>query len=395
MEKFLGYFVTLILISIVLAGSIEEDVEAETKKGKILNFFTVVRFPNSVCAGDTLNGTCYSAEECSSRGGVQSGTCAGGYGVCCTFQRGCGAEASENCTYFQSSGTETGQCRLKICPCSDNICQLRLDFQTFVINQPKITAESVQKINTQMFYDKLQCQTDQFSVTAPGNPAPPVICGTNSGEHMYVDASDMCNDLAFNLADTGSTVTRTWTIKITQYDCNYDNLAPDGCTQYFWGATNDIVKTYNFDGGAHLASQNQNICVRRERNTCRICWSTVDAQGDFELSTITTEDAASIAGTAKHEFGCCNYGTNFAQMTGYDCAKIPSPSKATDSAELTAVVNGFCGGDLGTAGTAVEATVCSKAIPFHVRFLSDLYESAAENTVTPNGFRLAYILTGC
>ena len=84
MEKFLGYFVALILISIVLAGSIEEDVEAETKKGKILNFFTVVRFPNSVCAGDTLNGTCYSAEECSSRGGVQSGTCAGGYGVCCT-----------------------------------------------------------------------------------------------------------------------------------------------------------------------------------------------------------------------------------------------------------------------------------------------------------------------
>ena len=47
-------------------------------------------------------------------------------------------------------------------------------------------------------------------------------------------------------------------------------------------------------------------------------------------------------------------------MTGYDCAKIPSPSKATDSAELTAVVNGFCGGDLGTASTAVEATVCCK-----------------------------------
>ena len=30
---------------------------------------------------------------------------------------------------------------------------------------------------------------------------------------MYVDASDMCNDLAFNLAATGSTVSRSWTIK--------------------------------------------------------------------------------------------------------------------------------------------------------------------------------------
>ena len=35
-------------------------------------------------------------------------------------------------------------------------------------------------------YDKLQCQTDQFSVTNPGNNAPPVICGTNSGEHSML-----------------------------------------------------------------------------------------------------------------------------------------------------------------------------------------------------------------
>ena len=56
-------------------------------------------------------------------------------------------------------------------------------------------------------------------------------------------------------------------------------------------------------------------------------------------------------------------------MTGYDCAKIPSPSKAADSAELVNVVNGFCGGDLGTAGTAVEATVCCEHL------LSNLFRS--------------------
>ena len=49
-----------------------------------MNLFSVVRFPNNVCAGGNLNGTCYSAEECSSRGGVNGGSCAGGYGVCCT-----------------------------------------------------------------------------------------------------------------------------------------------------------------------------------------------------------------------------------------------------------------------------------------------------------------------
>ena len=49
----------------------------------LVNLFTVVRFPNSVCAGDAFNGTCYTSEECNDRGGTSSGTCANGYGVCC------------------------------------------------------------------------------------------------------------------------------------------------------------------------------------------------------------------------------------------------------------------------------------------------------------------------
>ncbi len=95
-----------------------------------MNFFTVVRFPNSGCTStDNLNGTCYSSEECASRGGSSAGTCAGGYGVCCTckytwqcindlVQLGefpvsinCGGQASENCTYLVSTGSEMGACR--------------------------------------------------------------------------------------------------------------------------------------------------------------------------------------------------------------------------------------------------------------------------------------------
>lgn len=55
---------------------------------------------------------------------------------------GCGRTSSQNCTYFESTGGEVGQCRFRICPCSDNICQLRLDFETFVLNQPD-TSESI------------------------------------------------------------------------------------------------------------------------------------------------------------------------------------------------------------------------------------------------------------
>ena len=56
---------------------------------------------------------------------------------CLLVEYGCGRTTSENCSYFQSPGTvDKGECRLRICPCSDNICQIRLDFDTFVINQP-------------------------------------------------------------------------------------------------------------------------------------------------------------------------------------------------------------------------------------------------------------------
>lgn len=39
-------------------------------------------------------------------------------------------------------------------------------------------------------------------------------------------------------------------------------MAPPGCLQWFFGAAQGEVKTFNFEGGAHLADQRQSICVR-------------------------------------------------------------------------------------------------------------------------------------
>ena len=44
----------------------------------------------------------------------------------------CGGQASENCTYFESSGTESGACRAKVCKCSSDICQV-----FFIKNPPQ------------------------------------------------------------------------------------------------------------------------------------------------------------------------------------------------------------------------------------------------------------------
>ena len=50
----------------------------------VLSLLKLVRFTNFVCnATSGSNGTCYTSAECSRIGGVEEGTCADGYGVCC------------------------------------------------------------------------------------------------------------------------------------------------------------------------------------------------------------------------------------------------------------------------------------------------------------------------
>ena len=66
-------------------------------------------------------------------------------------------------------------------------------------------------------------------------------------------------------------------------------LAPTGCTQYFTGAGPAHVETFNFDGGRHLANQDQTICVRRANGYCTLCW-VAEAATDVQV----TGDAPSM-----------------------------------------------------------------------------------------------------
>ena len=47
---------------------------------------------------------------------------------------------------------------------------------------------------------------------------------------VYFDADDDCNSLDFQLGNyaegVSSTATRSWSIKVTQYACDYENKAP-------------------------------------------------------------------------------------------------------------------------------------------------------------------------
>ena len=58
---------------------------------------------------------------------------------------------------------------------------------------------------------------------------------------MILDASDQCNTALFTLGGTGST-SRSWEIKVTQYECGDENGGPDGCLQYFTGNTGTFAR---------------------------------------------------------------------------------------------------------------------------------------------------------
>ena len=105
---------------------------------------------------------------------------------------------------------------------------------------------------------------------------------------VYVDVSNsQCNDLNMILGSSGigqSITTRTWSIRVTQYSCNYANLAPSGCTEYFYGSDTDTITNYNYAGGTHLNDQFQKTCIRREKGNCRIRYTTQTAYSDFGIS---------------------------------------------------------------------------------------------------------------
>ncbi len=167
--------------------------------------FQVVRFPNDPCPGNAgKNGTCYTNDECESRGGLNGGVCASGFGICCIINVGCGQRSSENCTYVEASGASAGECISEVCKCHENVCQLRLDFDSFVLTGPSTSSTTtvgtlqgnvVQPVTLGLIQatTATQCLTDSFTVLNGGEIAPPTICGINNGQHSKTQIYTLTN----------------------------------------------------------------------------------------------------------------------------------------------------------------------------------------------------------
>jgi len=376
----------------------QTETANSTISQKALSVFSVVKFPNSACSSSTAgrNGTCYTSSECTTYGGTASGTCASSFGVCCIFEKTCdGGSVSQNLTYFTSSGRSLGSaCQLTICKCATDVCQLRLDFETFVMNNPvTVTTVTVGPSTAAAGTANSlgNCDVDTFTITAPGAKSPPVICGTNTGQHMYVPASDQCNELSAVFGSGSTATTSAYTIKITQVLCNSKLKAPQGCLQYFTG-TSGTITTYNYNSGSGvlLADQDYSICVRSERTYCAVCyWST-----SFKLSVPNAAD-----GDKGIDEKCGSPGINPVMLKGggFDHIFIAdgqcdSPVGGTVTAAME-TADRYCGTELrcmkaiplDSVTGAAGQTVCSMTKPFKIGVHSDGLEYADAAGADPEG----------
>ncbi|KAJ9585755.1 hypothetical protein L9F63_002450, partial [Diploptera punctata] len=238
------------------------------------SLFNVIRFQNVQCVGtNNLRGTCFARKECTNLGGISSGSCARGWGTCCIIQKTCGDSTKLNCTYFSNTDypglySDGGRCTIT----------LRLDFLDFTLAQPDANGN---------------CLDDSFVVSG-GSSVVPVICGENTGQHVYVDfASDSSPILITVSTNPSVSANRKWNIKITQIECSNTERAPSGCLMYY-SAISGKVMSFNYASSGRgielpwtreIANLNYGVCIKMAPNYCTIQWS--QSSGDAYSFTVS------------------------------------------------------------------------------------------------------------
>merc|ERR1719361_251968 len=101
---------------------------------------------------------------------------------------------------------------------------------------------------------------------------------------MWVPACPSCVTITLDIDTLTTSPTRSWNIKVTQYECGNLRAPEDNCLQYHTATTGRFA-TFNWDTSStsnlktslypnvHLTDQYYNICIRRTRGYCSVCYS--------------------------------------------------------------------------------------------------------------------------
>lgn len=288
-------------ISSVLCKNNGTWISSIAKESKQFSLFSIVTFKNVECnavSTSGLKGVCMTSTECASKG-TGDGNCAASFGVCCVIRVStCGGVASSNCTYidnpgYPSSFKTTGDCSYTITRVQTDICQIRLDFFSAVLQQP---------VATTGLCTSTILTTTQGSTGVTFYNTPPLLCGTLTGQHIYIEAgtANTAATLKFTLA---SALDNTWRIKVSQIECWNPSRAPQGCLQYFTGGRS-TVKSFNWDGtsacttGCFLRNQQYAVCFRPEKGMCSMGFASTSVASTLDSFLLTTSALNAGSGTA-------------------------------------------------------------------------------------------------
>jgi hypothetical protein len=236
------------------------------------------------------------------------------------------------------------------------------------------------------------CFYDTLTVSNPGGSSPPIICGYNTGQHIFVPASDACNTINIDIDAGTTTTTRQWQIKTTQYECG-NMMSPElDCLQYFT-ATSGTVATFNWDTTAstvansqvHLSNQYYDVCFRRARSQCSICFSPQVAESSTAASSYglgsSSDDAAAknLVGS-----GCTGVTTQPADTGLGDYIEIPNLQPSIGASGTVTITARLCGAIFNAKtgnGETAPATACTFATPFKIGVHFDEGESLVDTKV--------------
>ncbi|CAG2106678.1 unnamed protein product [Medioppia subpectinata] len=324
-----------------------------------------IKWLNDQCY-DNLNqmGICYTRLKCTVIGGAYSGICALGLGACCVVAKSCNKQTSDKVVYFKNPGyprfdTGANICTMTLQIRDPDVCQVRLDFIDFDLDQPTLG----------------DCLGDKFRVSSSGGTGQiPMLCGRNTNQHVYVHVPNggSATRTVIIIFDTNSIGDYRWQIKMTQIDCRPGRLpgvyppAPNGCLQYHTEPTK-VIESFNY-GNQYLNNLDYGVCVERAPNTCRVTYRVV---GDREWSLDSAQAAKDRSAVGD-------------QQCAGDYLLIAGGSETGDPP----TADRYCGGRFNwLPGAVTDAPVVSKANGMiALRFHSDTFQDPA----FARGFRVRY-----
>ena len=308
--------------------------------------------------------------------------------------------------------------------CENPVCQLRLDLLDFELAQP----------------DLGDCNRDQFIIR--GDEPLPVLCGKNSGQHLFVDvrgrketdinvlttpmypkpvgnggndSSDQpAMDWMYELAND-----RKWNIRVTQIPCDCTERpdvpemepAPAGCLQHFRGIAG-MVASFNYDGKirnlepcyagidneincndtiftGHLNNLDYTICIESETGYCGIAYTPEKeyAGGDLSWSGFQMDGTSYERRNPDLEFP--------PKFGEYQCKEdyiqIPRGHHAEDVG-VRYPAERYCGVKF---GNRVEGAVISHTRPMILRVKMDGQELESGVATNDRGFNLNFQQIPC